>query len=94
MQNQPIGGSPFFLKSVIKGRKKPADVWDVAERCKDELVRVEPENLPPAGKLVIVLCWKENTIGYRDEQGRWRHALYHKELNGVVGWCALSAKGW
>ncbi len=66
----------------------------VAEKLRNQIVRLDCDNFPPSGKLVLVMCWQENHIGYRDQEGRWRHAVLHKELLDVVGWCALSAKGW
>ncbi len=67
---------------------------DVAEKLKDESLLQMPECIPPPGKLVLVLCCQDNYIGYRDQTGKWRHAVHDKELMNVVGWCALSAKGW
>jgi hypothetical protein len=66
----------------------------VATKLNDDWTLQAQEALPRAGQLVLVLCCQDHYIGYRDDQGRWRHAVLHKELMGVVGWCALSAKGW
>jgi len=65
----------------------------VAQTLKDFSAKPCEPDLPPAGKLVVVICNNDNHIGYRDECGRWRHAVFHKELLNVLGWCAISAKG-
>ena len=71
-------------------------IFMMAGKVKDKSMSmvVGEHNLPPTGKLVLVMCWHANHIGYRDQNGRWRHATHHQELPHVLGWCALSAKGW
>ncbi len=73
---------------------RTADVCGVAHKIIEDPRRESEGGLPPAGKLVIVICDDENHLGYRDGRGRWRHAAFHRELLRVVGWCAISARGW
>lgn len=72
----------------------PMSLGVAAKLTNAEFCLCQGEELPPEGKLVIVMCSDESHLGYRDTHGRWRHAVHHKVIYDVMAWCALSAKGW